>query len=118
MPKLSEYVNKARPRKLAVCTRSTRLFQHASPVIEVWFEDRTGDHAGLLPCDFGLPGVVSKFNREENHEAGYTTIDLILTLVLFAALLFDGLFVFKIADTIKLLPSIDLASVIAAAVGF
>jgi hypothetical protein len=55
--------------------------------------------------------------RADHAQAGYTAVDLCLVLFIVSALLFDGWMYVEIANTLKGLPT-DIASVIAAAVGF
>jgi hypothetical protein len=69
MAKLSEYVAQAQLHGLTVCTRITddSTCNRWEKFLTIWFEDKHGHMSRFMPCDFGLPGIVRGFEREDNE---------------------------------------------------
>ena len=66
MAKLSEYVKQTSKHKLTVCLTSAEdnIANRYERFIVISFNDKHGHASGLVPCDFGLPGIVRGFDRE------------------------------------------------------
>ena len=66
MAKLSEYVNHAIKHNLTVCLSSAEdnIANRYEKFIIISFNDKQGHASGLVPCDFGLPGIVRGFDHE------------------------------------------------------